>query len=278
MVFDLHFPTPSEHDALFRQALDRYADRVVIGSNFTTSLRDDRGVLDASLALPTKELIPQDGKPDDRVGYVNFWPDEDGAIRQARFQTNFAQFLGAAGDFGETNYSSLAAQAVRKFGHPELGARRQRQPSLPLHRRAAGRVIPPRSLFEIFVPEYWKRNFRSGEVFDGAIVVIGAAGNWQHDEHPTPFGVMSGPEIQLNVINALLHREFLHLTPWAVALADLSCRPERSRPGCTLRTARPFLRIGLLSRSARFGSGCNFHFSIGLACSRRLSGRSSSWV
>ena len=116
VVFDLHFPTPSDDDTLFRQALDRYADRVVIGSNFTTSLRDDRGVLDASLALPTKELIPQNGEPDDRVGYVNFWPDEDGAIRQARFQTNFAQFLGAAGDFGETSYSSLAAQAVRKFG------------------------------------------------------------------------------------------------------------------------------------------------------------------
>ena len=36
VVFDLLFPTPSEDDAVFQAALDRYADRVVIGSNFNS--------------------------------------------------------------------------------------------------------------------------------------------------------------------------------------------------------------------------------------------------
>ena len=35
VVFDLNFPTPSDDDEPFRAALERYADRVVIGSNFT---------------------------------------------------------------------------------------------------------------------------------------------------------------------------------------------------------------------------------------------------
>ena len=57
--------------------------------------------------------------------------------------------------------------------------------------------FPPHSLFEIFVPEYWQRNYKDGEFFRDKIVLIGAEGNWQHDEHPTPFGSMPGPELHL---------------------------------------------------------------------------------
>ncbi|MDQ6808656.1 MAG: CHASE2 domain-containing protein, partial [Verrucomicrobiota bacterium] len=71
----------------------------------------------------------------------------------------------------------------------------------------------PHSLFEIFVPDYWQHNYQNGEFFRGKIVLIGAEGNWQHDEHPTPFGSMPGPEVHLNAINAALHHEFISELP-----------------------------------------------------------------
>ncbi|HEX8312855.1 MAG TPA: adenylate/guanylate cyclase domain-containing protein, partial [Chthoniobacteraceae bacterium] len=63
---------------------------------------------------------------------------------------------------------------------------------------------------EIFVPDYWRQNFRSGAVFKDTLVVIGAAGNWQHDEHRTSLGLMPGPELQLNALNAFLSNDLLH--------------------------------------------------------------------
>ena len=71
----------------------------------------------------------------------------------------------------------------------------------------------PTSIYQLFVPRYWAANFAGGERLRGKIVMVGPYGNWQHDEHPTPYGPMPGPELHLNAINALLHREFLYETP-----------------------------------------------------------------
>ena len=79
--------------------------------------------------------------------------------------------------------------------------------------------FPPRSIFEIFVPDYWNHNYGSGEFFRGKIVVVGGEGNWQHDEHATPLGSMPGPEIHLNAINAALHGEFIREVSPALAAA-----------------------------------------------------------
>jgi two-component sensor histidine kinase/CHASE2 domain-containing sensor protein len=256
VVLDLLFPTASASDAPFKAALDRYRDRVVIGSNFISSNREERNAFDATLTLPDPAIIPQTGAPDDRIGYVNFWPDTDGVIRSAHFQTNFALFLGSSADLGETDYPSLAAQAVRKVGRPELvppdtGGHTFRYTAGP------GDGFPPRSIFEIFVPEYWERNYQSGAVFKDAIVVIGSAGNWQHDEHQTPFGLMSGPEIQLNVVNALLHGELLkpvsrhaHVAICVLAGALAAC--------VALFCTTPLLRIGLLLTLGAAWAGAQF--------------------
>ncbi len=236
VAFDLTFPTPSDpaEDLDFRKALERHAGHVVIGSNFIDSVSAGKSGFDVSLTPPTPGLIPQTDKPDQRVGFVNFWPDSDEVVRSAQFRTTHSEILGVTPYTGEATHTSLAARAVENFGKPEavpsaLGNRTFRYSAQP------GRGFPPRSIFEIFVPEYWTRNYKSGEVFRDAIVVVGAAGNWQHDEHQTPFGLMSGPELQLNVVNALLHGEFLRETArpfwwltWlaAGALAFAACTPR----------------------------------------------------
>jgi len=244
VVFDLLFATPSEHDEDFRAALDRHADRVVIGSNFTSPEVRESAPISTTLTLPTESLIPPRETLDSRIGYVNFWPDSDGVIRETQFQTNFAQFIDPAASIGESDINSLAAQAVRKFGRSELVPTDTQSRAF----RYTGEPrfgFPARSIFEIFVPEYWKRNFQSGKAFEGAIVVVGAAGNWQHDEHPTPLGVMSGAEIQLNVINAVLNREFLRSVskPFSALIWILAAALA---VGGSIWCGHPIRRVGLL--------------------------------
>jgi CHASE2 domain-containing sensor protein len=72
-------------------------------------------------------------------------------------------------------------------------------------------TYPPVPLYQVFA--YWKRNFGEGEAVRDKIVLVGASGSIIHDEFATPFGLMPGPEIHLNMINALLRQEFLHELP-----------------------------------------------------------------
>ena len=69
VLFDLTFPTPSEGDAPFRIALDRYKDRVVIGSNFVSTTSHGFSTAHTS---PPETLVPQTVPMDDRVAFVNF--------------------------------------------------------------------------------------------------------------------------------------------------------------------------------------------------------------
>lgn len=256
VAFDLIFPTPSADDAALRAALERYADRVVIGSNFISTARAGQQAVDTSLTLPASTLIPQTGQPDSRIGYVNFWPGPDGVIREAVFKTNFADLIGAAGDIGESDYLSLTAQALGKSGLPDLIPADTRSRALRFT-DAPGQGFPPRSIFEIFVPEYWTRNYQSGAVFDGAIVIVGAAGNWQHDEHLTPFGLMSGPEIQLNVLNALQHGEFLQ-TSSPLASAAIYLSAGLVAVGTVIFCHLPMLRFGVLLLASGAWAGVQF--------------------
>ena len=116
---------------------------------------------------------------------------------------------------GSERFLSLAAQTLIKAGRAKtipagLDEQFFRYTAPPRQ------GFPPRSLFEIFVPDYWTQNYQSGDFFRGKIVVIGAEGNWQHDEHSTPLGVMPGPEIHLNAMNAAVQGAFIReLSPAA---------------------------------------------------------------
>ena len=106
--------------------------------------------------------------------------------------------------------SSLAFRGASKFGAPNLA-----QPFQPHLFRYSG---PPGTftaipIFQVFVPDYWQRNLGGGAAFRDRVVLVGLYGNWLQDAHATPFGLMPGPEIHLNMINALLHHAFLHELP-----------------------------------------------------------------
>ena len=218
VLFDLTFPTPTDGDQAFREALDKYRDHVVIGSNFVNPSWNGLSRVGASLTRPPDSLVPAVSPMDDRVAYTNFWPDNDEIVRQAQYQLTFEQVEGQLPQPESERFLSLAAEACVKIGK-QKAIPADIDPHVLRFTGPPHQAFPPHSLFEIFVPDYWKHNYQGGEFFRDKIVVIGADGNWQHDEHRTPFGSMPGPELHLNAINAALHNDFIReLPPGAVPL------------------------------------------------------------
>ena len=77
VLFDLTFPTSTDADQPFQFALEEFRDHVVLGSNFVSATSRGPTTVGASHTRPPDSLIPQTVPMDDRVGYTNFWPDED---------------------------------------------------------------------------------------------------------------------------------------------------------------------------------------------------------
>ena len=211
VIFDLLFPKPGPGDEAFQSVLRRYPGRVVIGSNFVSEAIG--GGREAwALGLPSSTIVSDDVPPPVAIGYVNFWPAFDGVVRSVHYHTTLEQLEGAPLPpvLDPATPASLAACAVATLNSTELA-----QPFQPRLIRFSGPpgTFTPLPVYQIFAPQYWQRNFANGAAFRDKVVLVGPAGNWVHDEHATPFGLMPGPELQLNSINALLHRAFLHEWP-----------------------------------------------------------------
>ncbi|MGI8437202.1 MAG: CHASE2 domain-containing protein [Chthoniobacterales bacterium] len=208
VAFDCLFPKPASGDDAFRAALERFPGQVVIGSNFISPEDVDRTRrVPSTYEPPAETLIPASSRPDDRVGFTNFFSGEDNLVRGAQFRVAFREDANPA-----ANYLSLAARVAAKAGHAGLVPADLAEHLI----RFTGpprRGFAPHSLFEIFVPEYWEHNYRSGELLRDKIVIIGAEGKWQKDEIATAFGQMPGAELHLNALNALLRRDFLGELP-----------------------------------------------------------------
>src|SRR6478735_10759966 len=217
VAFDCLFPQPAPSDDAFRAALERFGPRAVIGSNFVSPENVNRSSkIPSSYDRPTETLIPKTPMPDERVGFTNFFADENKIVRGAQYKVDFR----APGESMAT-YLSLSARVASKVGHPELIPNDLAEHFIRFT-GAPRNGFRPRPLFEIFVPEYWEHNYRSGELVRDKIVVIGAEGKWQKDELLTPFGPMPGAEVHLNVLNSLLHRESVRdLSPFARAVVTI---------------------------------------------------------
>ena len=207
VVFDLMFNPPNEGDAAFAQALERYADRVVIGSNFDGEQQ--------IIVVPNSTLIPAPAEQDKRVGLVNYWADPiDGKVRAARYRTTERQLIGWAPFPGEPVLESLAARAITNLGEGD------RVPeALEPHAFRFGPVnaYRPRPVWEIFDPRMWEANYRGGEFFNGKLVLVGASAQVLHDFVNTPLSPrMHGPALHLHSMAAALAGEFLRPTTTSV--------------------------------------------------------------
>ena len=214
VIFDVLFSPPNEGDQIFRAALDRYRDRVVIGADFDL----ENGV---KLVLPNADLIPSPAQYDDRVGYVNFWGDkQDGKVRAARFFTSERQLAGQKPSPSDRLCALLVARAMEKLG---------RSNEVPhdlqdhLIRFSATDAYQPYPVWEIADPDMWHSKYSDGEFFEGKIVVVGASAPKLDDVVDNPIGPeIKGPVMHLNVLAATMDHEFLRKLPVALDLVIVS--------------------------------------------------------
>lgn len=237
---DVLFATPRQGDEALRAAFQRHAGKVVIGANFAPAT--GQGV-DFAYDRPIAELLPEGPAAAQAVGYVNFFADADAVVRRAHYATSERELKGLLplpGEAAERSFAARLAAVVGEAGQlPD-----DRQPRRLHFAGGPSQGFPPVSLFQLFVPDYWRDTLRNGAVFRGRIVVIGAYGNWSLDELRTPFEhPMPGPEVHLNALNCLLQNHFVAESPawWpplGFALAATSAM--------LMRLARPAFRLLLI--------------------------------
>ena len=213
VIFDLVFNSPTnEGDQLFRAALDRYRDRVVIGANF--DLENGNKFLG-----PNANLIPPPAQDDDRVGYVNYWVDQqDGLLRAARFFTSERQLAGQKPSQDEKTHVSLVTRAMEKLG---------RSNDVPhdsqdhLIRFSATDAYQPHPIWEIADPDMWHSKYSDGEFFEDKVVIVGPSATRLRDvidiDNPVSPEI-KGAVMHLNVLAATMNHEFLRKLPVALDL------------------------------------------------------------
>ncbi|HEX3420540.1 MAG TPA: adenylate/guanylate cyclase domain-containing protein, partial [Candidatus Udaeobacter sp.] len=211
VMFDLLFNPRNDGDPAFHAALDRYRDKVVVSSNFDF----ENG---AQAITPNDLLIPPPQMQDDRVGFVNFWPDSiDDKTRAATYRVTDRQLAGLPPDPSEEVYESLSARALAKIGKGNDVPRDFRGHMI---RFTAPEAFQPRPLYEIFDPELWRANYANGAFFKDKIVLVGPSAQVLHDVVDTPMSPSTpGPTLHLQAMAAALSHEFLRPTPPNVGLA-----------------------------------------------------------
>ena len=211
VVFDLLFNPPNDGDPAFHAALDRYHDKVVLGANFDM----ENGVVQAT--TPNSALIPPQQLLDDRVGFVNFWPDViDGRVRAVSYRVTNLELAGLPPHPGAEVYESLSARALTKIGH---GNDVPRDFHGYMIRFAAPDAFEQHRLYEVFDPKLWQANYANGAFFKDKIIMVGPSAQVLHDVVDTPISTTTlGPELHLQAMAAALGHEFLRPTPPKVGL------------------------------------------------------------
>ncbi|MDX2226577.1 MAG: adenylate/guanylate cyclase domain-containing protein [Verrucomicrobiae bacterium] len=223
VAFDMLFPSPSIYgegdDALFARGIEKFRDRVVIGSNLqleqSKSVNGQEIGGQSGISLPIEKL-----QIEGSVGYVNYVPRKDEAIHDA-FYTTSLEFISGAVPFVDektqtvfTSYDGLTCLKADPSRKPSsLGWERRM-----INFQGPSGTYKPIPLYEIFIPSFWERNFGNGAFFKNKVVLVGPMGNWTTDYHDTAYGRMAGVEVHAQSIATLLRNDFLHeiVNPWAV--------------------------------------------------------------
>jgi len=203
VMFDMVFNNPNDGDPAFREAIDRYRDRVVLGANFDA----EHGM---KFVMPNTNLVPAPQIQDDRVGYVIFFPDSlDQKVRSVFYNISDRLLAGQPAHPTQEVYHSLSARVLAKRGGVNIPF--DFQPHQ--FRFSEEGAYPPRSLYEVFDPKLWQANYASGAFFKDKIIIVGASSKVAHDFVSTPLSPdLPGPGLHLHVIAAALANEFLHNT------------------------------------------------------------------
>ena len=207
VVFDFVFAAQTDGDGVFAQALQKYKDHVVIGSQFSSE--DENGETFQKYTLPNPSLLLPG--TDHIVGMVNLWADPDGVERRGRYRTSIERETPQLQKFADKYPDDLihmSALAVEKFtGH--VSTPPYDRNNFIDFRGPAG-TYDALPLEKMFVEKLWQAPpFNGGSIFRDKIVVVGPMAEIFHDVHLTPFGEMPGPEVQAQMMATLLDHSSL---------------------------------------------------------------------
>jgi adenylate cyclase len=224
VMFDFVFASETDGDDAFAQALQKYKDRVVIGEMFS----DEKGLDNQTQRLITPNdrlLLPG---TENIVGLVNIWPDADAVVRHNTYRTSIEHEAGLPGSNDLTHITLLAAEKFRG----EILTPPDDPPNF-INFQGPGGTYRPFPLENMFVDALWQKPpFNGGVAFSNKIVIVGPTAEIFHDVHTTPFGETPGPEVQAQIMAALLQGSWLTetspdfnllLVAGAVFLALLIC-------------------------------------------------------
>ncbi len=212
---DLFFPSKGEGDDSLKEAIRKYRDRIVIGSNF-----DDEG---KRLQRPS-DVIPEGVPTDSVAGYVNYWPDIDDFDRRARYQAYEWMIAGIDRDPNMPLLLSFDAMVAKKYDHVTPLPGPEEYPYVNFFGPPG--TFPSVDFYQILHDRSWERNLKSGEIFRDKIVLIGPSGNVFHDYAQTPFAEttvnqMPGVEVHANAIATLLTGTDLRDAPRGIGAAAI---------------------------------------------------------
>lgn len=175
-------------------------------------------------AYSAEANIPVISANAENSGYFNIFPDKDGVIRWAPL------VLGLKEDF----YMPLSVAALLQYLDwpmlsvtiSEMGVEAVRIGDIVIPTDESGRMLvnfagPPRTFPHYSISDILKGRL-SPELFQGKILLVGATSTGTKDIRVTPYStVFPGTEIHANVIDNILHNNFIRRPGWT-ALFDLS--------------------------------------------------------
>ncbi len=207
VMFDFVFASEDAGDDEFARALAKYRGRVVIGE----MLQDEQGPEGATkkLIAPNKRLLPSGTEP--IAGLVNQWADPDGVIRAIKYRTSLEHESGLDALGYPEDLAHLTALAAKKYTGRDVAPADDHLRYIDFQGPAGTYRAWP--VEEMFVDKLWRADFGGGSVFSNKVVIVGPMAEIFHDDHATPFGDMPGPELQAQILAALLRGSWLSPSP-----------------------------------------------------------------
>jgi adenylate cyclase len=253
VMFDFVFASETDGDDVFAKALQKYKDRVVIGEMFA----DEEGFNSNTKKLTTPNerlLLPG---AESVVGLVNIWTDEDGVVRHGKYLTSLERESGLPGY--PDNLTHITVLAAKKSAGKIMLPPKD-SPDLIDFQGPAG-TYRPLPVENLFVEKLWQAPpFKGGTTFSNKIVIIGPMAEIFHDVHTTPFGEMPGPEVQAQMLGALLHQSWLTETSAGFNIALALCAMVLALGICFLIPQALLKALLLCLATVAFLVGCQLIF------------------
>jgi len=169
-------------------------------------------------AYAVEANIPEISRSADNAGYFNAFPDTDGSIRWAplaiKFQDDFYPSLSIALLTQYLDYPMVILHLA------EYGVVGVQMGDLAVPTDESGRILinylgPAKTFPHYSIADILKGRL-SPDLFKGKIVIVGATATGIYDLRVTPFSaVYPGVEVHANVIDNILHQEFIQRPGWA---------------------------------------------------------------